>query len=215
MKSTYENEIHRLNVSIDQLSQQVTFYEGEINAYKVEISNVNITIGQIKHQITVYQNQINLLRVQVERITDINIQLTQQISIYQSDINAYATQLHSTTQPITIQAIDPDVYSGLVVDLGKKELQVIILLEEINRLNVLRNEVLNHLKRAEDYIVGAQDYIKQLENKLNSHNDLNGNQMERYKQQIKELQSRLLLLTQKITIYESNEASHLRQRQTL
>ena len=62
-----------------------------------------------------------------------------------------------------------------MVDLGKKELQVIILLEEINRLNVLRNEVLNHLKRAEDYIVGAQDYIKQLENKLNSHNDLNGN----------------------------------------
>ena len=48
-------------------------------------------------------------------------------------------------------------YNQLIAEYGKKQLQVIILMEEINRLNYRYNELQAHLEKAEEYIIHIQE----------------------------------------------------------
>jgi hypothetical protein len=48
-------------------------------------------------------------------------------------------QQHIEANPSQGNGVSYDIYQNLVAEYGRKELQVIILLEEINRLNVLSN----------------------------------------------------------------------------
>lgn len=50
-----------------------------------------------------------------------------------------------------------DNYNQLIAEYGKKQLQVIILMEEINRLNYRYNELQAHLEKAEEYIIHIQE----------------------------------------------------------
>lgn len=51
-------------------------------------------------------------------------------------------------------------YNQLIAEYGKKQLQVIILMEEINRLNYRYNELQAHLEKAEEYIIHIQETKK-------------------------------------------------------
>lgn len=50
-----------------------------------------------------------------------------------------------------------DTYNQLIAEYGKKQLQIIILMEEINRLNYRYNELQAHLEKAEEYIIHIQE----------------------------------------------------------
>lgn len=68
-----------------------------------------------------------------------------------------------------------DTYNQLIAEYGKKQLQVIILMEEINRLNYRYNELQAHLEKAEEYIIHIQE--------ANGGAAVNGNELGLLKEQ--------------------------------
>ena len=65
--------------------------------------------------------------------------------------------------------ISEEYYYNLLAEYGKKFMQTLILLEEINRLNVKVTEIREHLEKAEEYIISLQENHD--ENRLKMYED--------------------------------------------
>jgi hypothetical protein len=65
--------------------------------------------------------------------------------------------------------ISEEYYYNLLAEYGKKFMQTLILLEEINRLNVKVTEIREHLEKAEEYIITLQENHD--ENRLKMYED--------------------------------------------
>lgn len=74
-----------------------------------------------------------------------------------SYIESLEGHIEKTKHAVEGNGVSYDNYNQLVAEYGKKQLQVIILMEEINRLNYRYNELQAHLEKAEEYIIHIQE----------------------------------------------------------
>lgn len=97
-----------------------------------------------------YVAELNKLHIRIEQYEEEKEQLQIVISKY--------TSSQSTNNQTTVieNKGNTKAYDELAALYSQRELQRLILLEEINRLNNVYDECHNHLERAEEYIIQLQ-----------------------------------------------------------
>lgn len=144
------NEADRI-IRLEQALEQEYQNQQQIREhYEIQITNINNINIEYEQRIKVFQAEFKVFQTQITELTT---------TIHQAEHHHHPAAIETKTTDVTQKqeeagttGVDLAVYEALVVDNSKRTLRIMILLQEIERLDHLSADVRVHLGNAENYI---------------------------------------------------------------
>lgn len=137
-----QQSLKREDPQVFELRHEVTSLTSRVEQYEVQISQYKKTVAQYESQITTLQ--------QVNWRLEERVQQQQEGGVRGE-----------------VVAVDDD---SRILEEGKLNLRIIILLEEINRLRQRENDLVVKAEELHAYLLKAENYIEEIQSELEKNN---------------------------------------------
>jgi chromosome segregation ATPase len=188
-----------------ELNQQINIFQIKIQEYVTIINNYEIKIQE-------YTAIIHNQDVKIEEYTTIIHNYERELEHIKKIEAPPAPEPIVQTREVIREVIrevpagvPQEVFDSLFLENGKKMMQIVILMEEINRLNHFYNQIREHLRRAEEHIQETQGYIAELERQVKVE-AFKSTESNTYKIKNKELENKITYLNQQLQLFQQKDS---------
>lgn len=147
-----EDTIKQYEEQLIQAQNHIIYLEN--NRSNEDISNFEVEIKYLRETIAKYTEHIEQMDIEKHKYEELITH--KEAELHEANQYIQSLQHHIEANPPQNSGITDEIYQNLIVEYGRKALQAIILLEEINRLNIQVNELNGNLEKAEEYIIRIQ-----------------------------------------------------------